>query len=153
VEAQREYAARNHLRNGQPQYAQHIISTKGKHDGLYWPAKSGEDESPLGPFIAKAQAEHQEKGKKPESYHGYYYKILTQQGPNAAEGARNYIVNGKMTGGFALIAYPAQYGESGVMTFIVNHNGIVFEKNLGLDTADIASHITQYDPDEGWQTP
>lgn len=154
VEAQREYAAQHHLADGTPQYAQKFISSKGKHDGLYWPVRAGKPESPLGPLVAYARAQGYVNAgthkKQHMPYHGYFYKILKQQGPNAAGGAKNYIINGHMTNGFALVAFPARYGDSGVMTFIINQNGIVYEKNLGPDTTTIAAHLTQYDPDKSW---
>jgi len=153
VEAQRDYAAKDPLGNGLREYAQKVASTDGKHDGLFWrPAGSGE-ESPLGPLVAVAEA----KGYKVASaegqapFQGYYYRILTAQGATAPGGAKNYIAGGHMTGGFALISFPAKYGDSGVMTFIVNQSGIVFEKNLGPDTASIASHMTEYNPDKSWK--
>jgi hypothetical protein len=154
VAAQREYAAKNLGPGGSAEYAQHFTSTIGERDGLYWPVKAGEEESPLGPLIARARAAGYRPGTphlKPRPYYGYYFRILTQQGQNAPGGARNYIVNDHMTGGFALIAYPATYADSGIMTFIVNQDGIVFQKNLGPDTASIARQITQYDPDATWQ--
>jgi len=153
VEAQRDYAAQKRTPDRVPEYAQHFVSHAGKHDGLYWPTVAGEEESPLGPLFADARAEGYDaahKGGKRHPYHGYYYKILKGQSENAAGGAGDYVTNGHMTGGFALIAFPAKYGDSGVMTFIVNQNGIVFQKNLGTDTATMARQITQYDPDESW---
>jgi hypothetical protein len=152
VEAQRDYAALHRLPDGRTEYAQRFISTPGKHDGLYWPVKAGEEESPLGPLIANAEAEGYTAAKR-QPYHGYYYRILKRQGPNAASGAMSYMAKGHMAGGFALIAMPAKYADSGIMTFIVNQNGIVFEKNLGPDTQKLAARITQYDPDAGWKTP
>ena len=154
VAAQREYAAKNLGPGGSAEYAQHFMSTIGERNGLYWPVKAGEEESPLGPLIARARAAGYRPGTphlKPRPYYGYYFRILTQQGQNAPGGARNYIVNDHMTGGFALIAYPATYADSGIMTFIVNQDSIVFQKNLGPDTANIARQITQYDPDPTWQ--
>jgi hypothetical protein len=154
VAAQREYAAKNLGPGGSAEYAQHFMSTIGERDGLYWPVKAGEEESPLGPLIARARAAGYRPGTphlKLRPYYGYYFRILTQQGQNAPGGARNYIVNDHMTGGFALIVYPATYADSGIMTFIVNQDGIVFQKNLGPDTASIARQITQYDPDATWQ--
>ncbi len=152
VDAQREYASATHHNGKSPVYAEKFISSEGKHDGLYWPARNGEQESPLGPLLANARAEGYPAGEhhRHEPYHGYYFKILKQQGPDAAGGARNYIVHGRMTGGFAMIAFPAAYGNSGIMTFIVNQNGIVFEKNLGPHSADIAGKITSYNPDKSW---
>ena len=153
VEAQYDYANLSQKSGGSREFAQKFISSKGKHDGLYWPVKTGESESPLGLLVAGARAEGYMSGKthKYAPYHGYYYKILKRQGPNAGGGAKDYIVHGHMTGGFALLAFPAKYGDSGVMSFIVNENGIVHEKNLGLDTAAIAKGIDTYDPDSSWQ--
>ncbi len=156
VDAQMDYAAGHKLRHGGSEYAQHFVSHKG-HDGLYWPAKEGEKESPLGPLIAYAATEGYDVGKKHHAgpherkpFFGYYYHILKSQGPDAAGGAMDYLVKGHMTKGFALIAWPAKYGDSGVMTFIVNANGIVYQKNLGPDTASLAPHITSFDPDRSW---
>jgi len=149
VEAQQEYAAGH-----EHQYAQKFLSASGMHDGLYWPVAENEKESPLGPLIAGAEAEGynaQSIQEKREPYHGYYYRILTKQGPDARGGARNYIADGRMTGGFALLAYPATYNDSGIMTFIVNEHGIVYEKNFGPNTAQIAPLISEFDPDETWK--
>jgi hypothetical protein len=154
VEAQHEYAAKRLGPNGAAEYAQHFMSRIGQRDGLYWPAKAGEEESPLGPLIARAQTAGYRPGtphQRPRPYYGYYFHILTQQGPNAPGGAKDYVVNGRMTGGFALIAYPATHGDSGIMTLIVNQDGIVYQKNFGPDTTNIAARITQYDPDASWQ--
>jgi hypothetical protein len=154
VEAQREYAAKKLGPGGGAEFAQHFMSKTGQRDGLYWPVKAGEEESPLGLLIARARAAGYRPGTphpKPRPYYGYYFHILTQQGQNAPGGAKNYVVNDHMTGGFALIAYPATYGDSGIMTFIVNQDGIVYQKNLGPDATRIAAAITQYDPDESWQ--
>ena len=125
----------------------------GKRDGLYWEAKEGEEESPFGPLVAKADREGYEKSKSgnPSPYHGYLFKILKAQGKNADGGAFDYVVNGKMILGFAVVAYPAQYGASGVMTFIVNQNGIVYQKNLGKDTAKTAAAMKLYNPDKSWK--
>jgi hypothetical protein len=156
VEAQREYAEQHPRADGKAEYAQKFVSDTGKHDGLYWPTKPGEEESPFGPLIADARAEgYVNAGKHvaPTPYHGYYFKILKRQGPDAADGTRDYIVHGHMTGGFAMLAFPATYGDSGVMSFIVDQNGIVYEKNLGSDTAKIAAHIVTYNPDKGWKAP
>ena len=152
VDAQREYARmdpdNDHLR----EYAQKFGSTKGKKDGLYWQVKEGEEQSPLGLLAARAVREGYTKtSDKPEPYYGYYYRILKAQGKNAAGGAYDYVVKGKMIGGFALVAYPAEYGSSGVMTFIVNHDGVVYEKDLGAETAKIASAMTKFDPDQTWK--
>jgi hypothetical protein len=154
VEAQREYAAKKLGPGGAAEYAQRFISKIGERDGLYWPVKAGEEKSPLGPLIARARAAGYRPGTphpRPRPYNGYYFHILTQQGPNAPGGAKDYVVDGRMTGGFALIAYPATHGDSGIMTFIVNQDGIVYQKNLGPDTPRIAAAITQYDPDGSWQ--
>jgi len=150
VDAQRDYAARS-----EPPgiYAMKIASSKDKHDGLYWPAQPGEPESPFGPLIAAASDQGYRdagKGAVLAPYHGYRYKILTAQGPHAPGRAHSYIVHGRMTRGYALVAWPAEYANSGVMTFIVNQNGIVFEKNLGKDTAQLARKMTAYDPDSSW---
>ena len=153
VAAQREYAAKD--RNGDRvlQFAQHFLSSKDKKDGLYWQAASGEELSPLGPLVARASEEGypvKKKNGKPTPYHGYYFKILKAQGENAPGGEINYIKDGKMVAGFALVAYPARYGVSGVMTFMVNQTGIVYEKNLGPETEEVAKAITKYDPDRTW---
>jgi hypothetical protein len=152
VDAQKEFAAQHPLDGHKHEYAQRFTSSNGQHDGLYWPAAAGQPQSPLGPLIASATAEGYDAKalSKQTPYHGYYYKILKSQGPHSPMGARDYMVNGHMTRGFALIAFPARWGDSGVMTFIVNRHGIVFQKNLGPDTAVLASRITSFDPDEGW---
>jgi len=152
VEAQQEFAARHPLKGGKHEYAEHFQSSDGQHDGLYWPTASGQPESPFGLLVSNATAEGYE-GKtfnKHVPYEGYFFRILKRQGPHAPEGAKDYVVNGHMTRGFALIAFPARYGDSGVMTFIVNRHGIVYEKNLGSDTAEIARNIAQFDPDGSW---
>jgi Protein of unknown function (DUF2950) len=156
VAAQREYAALKI--GGQSEYARRFLSTPQQHDGLYWPIEPGETESPFGPLVAQAQASGYPAASaaanaKPRPYYGYYFRILLAQGPNAPGGAMSYLSEGHMTRGFALIAYPATYGDSGVMTFIVNQSGIVFEKNLGTSTSRIAQQITQYDPDSSWRAP
>jgi hypothetical protein len=154
VDAQREYAMKDQDGDGLLAYAQKFGSTKGKKDGLYWEAKEGEEQSPLGLLAARAVSEGytgRKPGDKPVAYHGYYYRILKAQGKNAAGGAYDYVVKGKMIGGFALVAYPAEYGSSGVMTFIVNHDGVVYEKDLGAETAKIASAMTKFDPDPTWK--
>ena len=154
VAAQREYAAMRVGPGRAPEYAQRFMSTTGQRDGLYWPVNAGEAESPLGPLIAQARAAGYQPGTphvKPRPYYGYYFRVLDRQGDNAAGGAKNYIVDDHMIGGFAMLAYPATYGNSGVMTFIVNQAGIVYQKNLGPDSAHIAQQIIQYDPDASWQ--
>ena len=130
VQAQNEYAALNPAGLGRGVYAQRIVSHPGKKDGLYWPTAEGETPSPLGDLAAQASAEGYKVGGKPIPYHGYYYRILTRQGADAPGGAYDYLVKGKMIGGFALLAYPAEYGNSGIMTFMVSHDGTVFEKDL-----------------------
>jgi len=149
VDAQDEYAEKGIAGSGV--YAQRIVSTPGKKDGLYWPVQAGEGDSPLGDLAASAAAEGYRAGQQRMPYHGYYYKILTRQGSSAPGGEIDYIVRGKMIGGYALVAYPAEYGNSGVMTFLVNHQGIVYEKDLGPNTARIASGMTSFNPDGTWQ--
>jgi len=149
VEAQADYFK---VYPGQHEYAQKFKSTPGQHDGLYWAAASGEKESPLGKLIANAEADGSAQ-EKHIPYHGYYYKVLKMQTSAAHGGAKDYILKGHMTGGFALLAYPAKYGDSGIKTFIVNQAGIVHEKDLGPDTAAIAAKITKYDPEKSWLIP
>ncbi len=151
VDAQNEYAAKNNTGAGAGIYAQRFISEAGKKDGLYWPTGSGEEQSPLGELFAAATKQGYRAGEGRSPYHGYYYKILTRQGPAAPGGALDYIVNGKMIGGFALIAYPAEYRNSGVMTFIVSHEGTVFQKDLGPDTDKRAEAIISFNPDSTWK--
>jgi Protein of unknown function (DUF2950) len=156
VDAQDEYADKDRTGAGAGVYAERFISNPGKKDGLYWPTSAGEEESPLGELFAKASKQGYKagEGRSPEGrspYHGYYYKILTKQGAHAPGGAANYVVNGKMIGGFGLVAYPAEYRNSGVMTFIVNHSGTVFQKDLGPDTDDLAEKVTSFDPDSAWK--
>lgn len=151
VDAQDEYADKDRTGAGPGVYAERFISNPGKKDGLYWPTSAGEEESPLGELFAKASKQGYKAGEGRSPYHGYYYKILTKQGPHAPGGAANYVVDGKMIGGFALVAYPAEYRNSGVMTFIVSHAGAVFQKDLGPDTDEIAEKITAFDPDSTWK--
>ena len=152
VDAEREYAMKDRDRNGLLEYAPKFISDPGKKNGLYWDAKAGEPESPLGPIMIQARS--QGYGAKlttaPGPYHGYQYRILTAQGKDARGGAYSYLVKGKMIGGFAVVAYPAEYGNSGIMTFIVNHDGKVFQKNLGPNTASVAKSMKEYNPDKTW---
>jgi Protein of unknown function (DUF2950) len=146
VAAQREYASRFHT------FAQTVASSPGKKDGLYWEA-ADQDVSPLGPLVASAAAEgYQRRGsaEQPMPYHGYYFRILTAQGPHAPGGARTYVTDGRMTGGFALLAWPAHHGSSGVMTVLVGPQGVVFQKDLGDGTEQGAEAINVYDPDESW---
>jgi Protein of unknown function (DUF2950) len=149
VDAENEYADKDRGA-GPGVYAQRIVSSPGKKDGLYWPPDG--DQSPLGELAAEASAEGYKVGSgEPQPYHGYYYRILTQQGPNAPGGELDYVVNGKMIGGFALVAYPAEYGNSGVMTFVVNHGGTVYQKDLGELTEVIARRIKWFNPDQTWK--
>ncbi len=152
VDAQREYAMKDRDKNGLLEYAQKFRSDPGKKNGLYWDSKAGEPQSPLGPITVRARGEGYQGNASggPSPYHGYYYRILTAQGKDAPGGAYTYLVKGKMTGGFAVVAYPAEYGNSGVMSFIVNHDGKVFQKNLGANTASIAKSIKEYNPDSSW---
>ena len=156
VDAQREYYLSNPQRDKLLHYAQRIVSTPGKRDGLYFPTKAGERPSPLGPGFDRAKAQGYEKAKdaaagKPVPYHGYFYRILNRQGPDAPGGAYDYVAQGKMIGGFALVAWPASYGNSGVMTFIANHEGVVYEKDLGPDTPAAVKKITRFNPDKSWK--
>jgi hypothetical protein len=149
VDAQDEYASKDRGA-GVGVYAQRFISEPDKKDGLYWPTAQGEEQSPLGELFAAATRQGYRAGEGRSPYHGYYYKILTKQGPAATGGAVDYVVRGKMIGGYALVAYPAEYRNSGVMTFIVNHEGTVFQKDLGADTAKLAEAITSFNPDKTW---
>lgn len=154
LDAQREYAGKDRNENGVLEFAQRLISTKGKHNGLYWEAKEGEEMSPFGPLVARAAMEgYTEEGTVPgpHPFHGYYFRILKAQGGHAVGGAYDYVAKGKMILGFGLIAYPAQYGNSGVMTFIVNQEGVVYQKDLGRKTAELVETIKVYDPDETWK--
>jgi len=152
VDAQREYWERNP--DGAPllHYARRVGSTKGMRDGLYYPTGDGEEPSPLGPAFARAKATGYEKSKTggPTPFHGYIYRILEAQGPHAPDGAYGYVVGDKLIGGFALLAYPATYDNSGVMTFLVNQDGVVYQKDLGPETAKRAQAIESYDPDDSW---
>jgi Protein of unknown function (DUF2950) len=148
VDAQNEYAEKDRG-EGVGIYAQRIVSTPGKKDGLFWADDS--DPSPLGPLVAQASKEGYKVDGQGAPYHGYHFRILKGQGANVPGGALNYVVKGKMIGGFALIAYPAEYGNSGVMTFLVNHAGTVYEKDLGKDTEAVARRITLFNPDQTWK--
>jgi hypothetical protein len=152
VDAQREYYSEDRSGRGVLAYAQKFVSTPGKRDGLYWDAKPGEPPSPLGAFVARARGEgyRRDQSGGPTPYHGYLFRILTKQGPDAPGGAYEYVVRGQMIGGFALVAFPAQYGGSGVMTFIVNHDGVVYEKDLGPTTVGIAAGMKSFNPDKTW---
>jgi hypothetical protein len=152
VDAQREYYMRNPQHIALLQYASKFMSTKGKRDGLYWETTAAEPPSPLGPLLARARREgYNPTAGKSTPYHGYYYKMLIGQGPSASGGAYDYVVRGQMIGGFAMVAYPAQYGSSGIMTFIVNHDGVVYQKDLGPNTTALAQSMTQFNPDETWK--
>jgi hypothetical protein len=148
VEAQMEYAAQDRNGDGVLQYAQKILSSPGKKDGLYW---EGEADNLVPKAFADAAAAMFAEGKKPVPYHGYYFHILKAQGPDAQGGAMDYVVKGKMIGGFALIAYPAEYGVSGIKTFLVGHQGMVYEKDLGDATATLARQIVSFNPDKTWK--
>ena len=150
VDAQNEYAEKDRTGAGPGVYARRIVSSSGKKDGLYWPASDG-DASPLGELVAQASQEGYKAGAGRTPYHGYYYRILTRQGPNAPGGVLDYVVKGKMIGGFGLLAYPAEYGNSGVMTFLVNHSGTVYQKDLGDYTMSLAERMTWFDPDQTWK--
>jgi len=153
VDGQVEYASKDHDGDGITTYARRFVSHAGKQDGLYWEAKPGEESSPMGPFFARATDEGYEitkKGEKPAPYHGYYFRMLKSQGSHAPGGELDYLVEGKMTG-FGFVAYPAEYGVSGIMTFIVNQDDIVHQKDLGPKTAEIAREMKQYDPDDTWK--
>jgi hypothetical protein len=148
-QAQLDYAATGHDGNDSGIYAQRFRSDPGKQDGLYWQTAEGEPESPAGPLVADAAADGHEQGTR-QPYHGYYFRILKAQGPNAPGGAKDYVVDGKMTGGFAILAYPAEYGASGVMTFLVSRRGTVFQKDLSDATAETAKAMTTFNPDSSW---
>jgi hypothetical protein len=150
VDAQNEYADKDRTGAGTGVYAQRIVSEPGKKNGLYWPSSASGDESPLGELVAEATQQGYRVGEGRAPFHGYYFKVLTRQGPDARGGAADYIVKGKMIGGFALVAYPAEYRNSGVMTFVVNHNGTVFQKDVGPHTAELAERMTAFNPDSSW---
>lgn len=155
LSAQNEYYDLAPQGDGTKQYAQRFLSSQGKRDGLYWPVAEAEPESPLGPLVASAAKEGYQKatddstGLKP--YHGYLFRILTTQGKNAPGGERNYLSDQGMTEGYALLAYPVEHGDSGIMSFVVNHRGIIYQKDLGEDTAKIAETINAFDPDDSWE--
>lgn len=151
VDAQNEYADKDRTGAGVNTYAQRIISQPGKKDGLYWPTSQGDEPSPLGELVAQATAQGYRVGGGRTPFHGYYFKILTKQGPAAPGGELDYVVGGKMIGGFGLVAYPAEYRNSGVMTFIINHAGTVFQKDLGPNTSKLAERMSSFNPDKTWQ--
>jgi hypothetical protein len=152
ADAQAEYFSKTHDGSHVRQYAQKFISDEGKQNGLYWkPADENQPESPLGPLAAYASADgYSVNAQQPQPFHGYFYRILTKQGEQARGGAKDYVVNGAMSGGFAILAYPSEYGISGVMSFLINQDGVVFEKNLGANPAD-AKAITAFNPDDSWK--
>ena len=155
VDAQRDYAASDANGSGFPDYARRFVSSPGKKDGLYWPQEEGKPASPLGPLVAEASSEGY--GKKPRkegerpSFHGYHYRMLSAQGKDAPGGAYEYVVGNRMLGGFGVVAWPSKYGASGVMTFIVNQDGVVYEKDLGAQTPAIAEAMTRFNPDSTWR--
>jgi hypothetical protein len=152
VAAQNEYHSESRDGDGVKQYAPRFRSDDGKHNGLYWKISEGDSVSPVGPLLTSASGEgYAKETTRPRPFHGYYYHILTGQGRHAPGGAKNYLVHGKMTGGFAFVAYPAEYRSSGVMTFIVNQDGIVYQKDMGTRTAALAKTMTQYAPDASWK--
>jgi hypothetical protein len=148
VDAQFEYIDADPMKVGVAQYARQLLSSPGKKDGLYWESKPGEPESPLGDLIAQAQAAG---ANKDVGYYGYHYRMVYAQGANAPGGARNYLVNDRMIGGFAVIAWPVQYADTGVKTFMVSQDGVVYEKDLGPNTAAVAAQIKTFDPDKTWE--
>ena len=151
IEAQREYASKDRDGDGVLQYAQKLASSPGKHDGLFWPADAakGDDASPFGPLIAESAA-YLKGHSAGDAYRGYHFRILSRQGKDAAGGAYNYVINGRMIAGFAMVAFPAEWGKSGVMTFIVSHNGKVYQKDLGKNSAAVGAKMTTFDPGAGW---
>lgn len=150
ADAQEQYFQGLHDGEKGHEFAVHFVSQPGKQDGLYWQANEGDPESPLGPLAAKAATEGYTQ-EKAEPFHGYYYRILKEQGPHAKGGAKSYLKDGKMTGGYAFLAWPAEYHNSGVMSFMIDREGVVYQKDLGEKTAELAKAITAYDPDESWE--
>lgn len=159
VDAQKEYASEDRKGDGLREYAQRFTSAPGTKNGLYWETSDGEEQSPFGPLIAEAhdagyladEPGQKQNDDQPSPYHGYYYKILKAQGKNAPGGAYAYMVGDRMIGGFALVAYPAQYESSGIMTFVTNHDGVVYQKDLGEDTTTLARDMAFFDPDDTWE--
>jgi hypothetical protein len=153
VDAQNDYFARKKQQTGTGEYASRLVSTPNRHDGLYWPAEDGQTDSPLEPLVAQAKDEGypgEITRQKPVPYQGYFFRILYSQGAEAPDGAKNYVRNGSMTGGFALVAWPAVYGSSGIMSFIVNQDGIVFQNDLGPETGHLVGRMTQFNADPSW---
>jgi hypothetical protein len=152
ADAQREFALQTQTPDGLHEYARQFASDPGKHNGLYWPTAEGEEPSPLGDLVVQAASEgYTRRAEGPTPYHGYCFRILQAQGPNAPDGALDYVVNGRMILGFALVAYPADYGNSGIMTFIMGPDGVVYQKNLGEQTETLAREMKAFDPGEGWK--
>lgn len=150
-DAQQDYAAKDRTGEGAGLYARRIVSRPGSRDGLYWPSAAGEEQSPLGELAAEAAAEGYRAGEARQPYHGYYFKVLTRQGAAAPGGRIDYVAGGRMIGGFALLAYPAEYGRSGVMSFMLNHAGTIYQKDLGPRTGRIAARMGSFNPDRGWE--
>ena len=151
ADAQADYYSRRHDDGSTKQFALKFISDPGKQNGLYWESPDGQPKSPLGPLLAYATAEgYSAKPDAHQPFHGYYFRMLTRQGSNAPGGAKDYVVDGKMVGGFAFVAYPAEYGNSGVMTFIMNQDGVLLQKDLGKTTTETASAMTEFNPDASW---
>ncbi len=151
VDAQAEYFSQPHDGGSTRQFALKFISDPGKQNGLYWDSPDGQPKSPLGPLVAFATAEgYSAKANSHTPFHGYYFHMLTGQGSHAPGGAKDYVVDGKMVGGFAFVAYPAEYGNSGVMTFIINQDGVLLQKDLGKTTSETAAAMTEFDPDASW---
>jgi hypothetical protein len=153
VEAQKEYSAEPRGGDSVKQYAARFVSDEGKQNGLYWKSDGGKPESPIGPIITYAATEDYQKASitQPKAFHGYYFRLLNRQGKNAPGGAKSYFVNGKMTRGFAFVAYPAEYGTSGVMTFVVNQDGMMYQKDLGPKSSNQARTLSSYNPDTTWK--
>jgi len=151
LDAERDYATLNADGDGVPGFASKIVSSPGKHDGLYWETREDEPLSPVGPLLAAAANEGPETSDSLKPFHGYLYRMLTKQGTNAPGGAYDYQINGKMLGGFAVIAFPARYGMSGVVSFMANQEGVVYQKDLGQNTAALAAEMTEFDPDPSWR--
>jgi hypothetical protein len=150
ADAQHQYFSQKH--DGVKQFAQKFLSDEGKENGLYWPSPEGKPRSPLGPLVAYATSEgYKAQPNLHQPFNGYYFVMLTKQGPGANGGPKDYIVNGKMTGGFAVLAYPAQYDDSGIMTFTVDRDGLILQKDLGKETDKVAAAMTEYNPDESWR--
>jgi hypothetical protein len=151
VDAQLDYASADRDGDGAPEYARKFVSSPGKHDGLYWPVEPGQPPSPAGELLAKASSEgFKAKGGKPTPYHGYYYRPLPRQGKHAPSGPLDYVVDGRAIGGFAVLAYPARYGNSGIMSFIVNQDGKIYQADLGPGTQAKALNMKEFDPGPGW---